>query len=675
MQERLRRSRLRVAVLGSVKSGKSTLVNALLGRDVLRRGAGILTSMITRIQYGASPQATLRFKSLETVEQEFQNALTRLFAEQTGSESLQRQLRVATDRAWLSQALKRPFDENLDLPHFAEHRSLLQALVRGFEEAEPYLSDEPSLLNLADTQLEAHQQWVEQDARAVFLEDVLLQLPEWRYSSTEIADCQGSDSPNPQHYAMVQEYAARSSVLIYVISSRVGVRQADVKLLRHLQQLGLAESVLFVINLDWNEHETEADAQRVVRQIEADLRQCGWSKPLTFTFSALRGLLDGKTEISEREKKLLSFWSDHALAATHEAEWQQFRDWLQETLERQQRTVLLRGEWRHWQRLQQQMLQFVWRLCRELAREDTSQESWTEAARRRRLLLRYHGRALRQAIQGGEAEWKRLIDRRVRSLFDKRDGIVWERLERFVEQLELSSPVGEEGLAVQGLLWMEETRQKLLQVITEEINVVLLPELGNLRTELTDSITQTTAPFFEALDEAEAHWRWGASAEDNDASPQPQWQFPDIAPISFTTTMAFRGPEQIRNWLAFGQSWIRSFFRSQRNFEEEYRKQSTIELQSRLRRALDFDVLNYQENLKYRYLWEGTRQLLREIEARWEESEAGCLNDLEAVLERVEKLSAQRQSLLPQLQEWCEVLESLSPPEAERSERVVASGG
>ncbi len=45
----------RLAMVGAVKSGKSTMINALVGQDLLRRGAGILTAMITRVQPGPEP--------------------------------------------------------------------------------------------------------------------------------------------------------------------------------------------------------------------------------------------------------------------------------------------------------------------------------------------------------------------------------------------------------------------------------------------------------------------------------------------------------------------------------------------------------------------------------------------------------------------------------------------
>ncbi len=56
IQAHLAEDVVRVAVVGTVKSGKSTLINALVGQDILKRGAGILTAMITRVQPGPEPR-------------------------------------------------------------------------------------------------------------------------------------------------------------------------------------------------------------------------------------------------------------------------------------------------------------------------------------------------------------------------------------------------------------------------------------------------------------------------------------------------------------------------------------------------------------------------------------------------------------------------------------------
>ncbi len=52
IRQQLVRERLRIAVVGPIKSGKSTFINSLLKADYLKRGAGVITSIITRIRPG-----------------------------------------------------------------------------------------------------------------------------------------------------------------------------------------------------------------------------------------------------------------------------------------------------------------------------------------------------------------------------------------------------------------------------------------------------------------------------------------------------------------------------------------------------------------------------------------------------------------------------------------------
>jgi GTP-binding protein EngB required for normal cell division len=59
--ERLDAARLRVLVVGEAKRGKSTLVNALLGRDVLPSGVTPLTAVATTVRYGDDERAEVRF--------------------------------------------------------------------------------------------------------------------------------------------------------------------------------------------------------------------------------------------------------------------------------------------------------------------------------------------------------------------------------------------------------------------------------------------------------------------------------------------------------------------------------------------------------------------------------------------------------------------------------------
>ena len=59
--DRLDAARLRVLVAGEAKRGKSTLINALLGRAVLPSGVTPLTSVTTTVRYGDDERAEVRY--------------------------------------------------------------------------------------------------------------------------------------------------------------------------------------------------------------------------------------------------------------------------------------------------------------------------------------------------------------------------------------------------------------------------------------------------------------------------------------------------------------------------------------------------------------------------------------------------------------------------------------
>jgi len=60
--DRLGAARLRVLVAGEAKRGKSTLINALLGRDVLPSGVTPLTAVATTVRYGDDVRAEVVFR-------------------------------------------------------------------------------------------------------------------------------------------------------------------------------------------------------------------------------------------------------------------------------------------------------------------------------------------------------------------------------------------------------------------------------------------------------------------------------------------------------------------------------------------------------------------------------------------------------------------------------------
>ena len=224
-----------------MKSGKSTFINAMQGRDLLKRGAGIITAFITRIRSEAEERGWVEIKSWQEINAEVNEALS-MAALPRGYERVEPiDLRREEDRSALHQ-----FVQELKEDSFVGHETfdpniiLINAYLSGYGELSAHVGDEPVILEFTSEELARHQDFVGQESQAVYLRDMELQLPiSWLGEMVEIGDCQGSDSPNPLHFAMLQEYLLSSHCILYLISSRVGIRQADLKLIEAIKILRL----------------------------------------------------------------------------------------------------------------------------------------------------------------------------------------------------------------------------------------------------------------------------------------------------------------------------------------------------------------------------------------------------------------------------------------------------
>src|SRR6266581_6007853 len=68
LADKLETEQFNLVVLGQFKRGKSTLINALLGADLLPTAVVPLTSIVTIIQPGPQPHAVVRFLDGRTLE-------------------------------------------------------------------------------------------------------------------------------------------------------------------------------------------------------------------------------------------------------------------------------------------------------------------------------------------------------------------------------------------------------------------------------------------------------------------------------------------------------------------------------------------------------------------------------------------------------------------------------
>src|SRR6202050_760851 len=63
LERKLASNQLHLAVLGQMKRGKSSFINALLGAEILPTGVLPVTAIITEIRYGPAPDASILYST------------------------------------------------------------------------------------------------------------------------------------------------------------------------------------------------------------------------------------------------------------------------------------------------------------------------------------------------------------------------------------------------------------------------------------------------------------------------------------------------------------------------------------------------------------------------------------------------------------------------------------
>jgi GTPase SAR1 family protein len=301
---------VRVAVVGAIKSGKSTFINAILQSDYLKRGAGVVTSIVTRIRSGPYLKAILYFKSWDEVNAEIEQALA-LFPEHEAQPKADGfDIRREEDRTKLKQRLQ-SLQSDLLISNGSRSVStlLLELYLQGYASVKSLVASESTVKAYEDDLFEAQKRFVGNDSLAVFLKDIQLEVNSaYIDSNIELADCQGSDSPNPLHLAMIQDYLLKTHLIVYVISSRTGLRQADIRFLSIIKQMGIIDNILFVINCDFSEHESVDDLEGLVERTRSDLSILK-PDPRIFVFSSLYNLFrSSPTFLSEKDAARFAGW-------------------------------------------------------------------------------------------------------------------------------------------------------------------------------------------------------------------------------------------------------------------------------------------------------------------------------------------------------------------------------
>jgi len=671
VQAHLTEDHLRAAVVGTVKSGKSTLVNALVGQDLLRRGAGILTAMITRVQPGPQPRALLRFKDWSDISEEIRRALALFPGGVKKARGAPFDLRQAEDRELLLQALAA--GERAELwsgGSLNQEWLLLKSYLEGYDQVKDVLQGSDAL-TLTGADLARHGDLVTREATAVYLKDVLLTLPApWLPRGLELGDCQGSDSPIPQHLAQVLAYLVKSDLVFYVISSRVGLRQGDFLFLTELKRMGFLPHAYFLLNLDLAEHRNLEEIQTLMERTRRELAPLAPEAPL-FAFSALEILLkrrrEGGETLEPREVGLLSVWeADPGATAFSQGEFRRFGETLAAGLEQLREQRLAGGAFSQVlmvaRGLREQVELALGLFGKDLAVFQNLEERLAE----RRQPLKTARRSLAQALAGSGEHLKATLKKRVGSFLDNKSGQGAALLD-FIQDYapnweELAPEGGEEALRPALYRLFQKFQKDLGRFAAGELTGRTLEFVRAQEEWLRQELLTAAAPLFLALQDALAQYYREIGALGLPAAPprlkvelppNPQDLEVPLFPLDLPET----------DWRWTGEAWLRSgagwLTRAWEAVKARLGREAVTDPRGQLLRSLEralgaikdrlleearLNLLDFGERLKFRYFFPLVDRLTASLEAHLDNLLQSLLADLEGVTEALRQAGADREA-------------------------------
>jgi hypothetical protein len=650
----------RLAVVGAVKSGKSTMINALLGQDLLRRGAGILTAMITRVQPGPESGAVLRFKGWDEINGEIRRALGLLPNPRLVDRAAPLDLKEAPDREILAQVLAEAKESDLWTGgSLDQNYLLLKSYLEGYDLLQGFMPA-TGVLSLTGPNLARHRALVTREATAVFLKDVLLTIPfPWLATGVELGDCQGSDSPFPQHLAQVLAYLIKSDAALYVVSSRVGLRQADFQFLAELKRMGLIPHIMALLNLDLGEHTSYAEVVKIRDRVTQELGS--WqADPRVYAFSALKLLLDRRQARGEsldpREAAVLKVWAtDPDSAAFSDAEAARFEHDLKAALGDLHNRHLAGGSLAQ-VRMVARGLREQLELTGDLLTRGLSaiKDLETRLAARRQPLQAAMA-TVSQTLEGAGNRLKKTLRSRVDSLLDRHAGQVGKDLDAFIQNFtpdwDQLAPASVTP-AFRPVLYQlfQEFAKVLAHHVTAEVNMALVEFIRAQEEWLRQELARLWEPLFLSLQEAlTLYYReiadlgLTAVAPTLEATAVARPQGLEVPLLNLEVVPDWRFAREV--WVAsgmgfLGRTWEALKRRLKLGSETEPRKQLLRDLERALaalkdwlREEITAQLLNYREGLKFQYIFPLVDQWLKEQEAGLADTLGSLLGSLEGAAE------------------------------------------
>lgn len=621
---------IRVAIVGTIKSGKSTFLNSIFNGEYVKRGAGVITSIVTRVRNAERLRAKLFFKSWQEINTEIEQALVLFPSANWLPEDGRFDIRQKKGREKLQRALGELGTEQLITRSTRNlNNVLLTSYLKGYETVNSFLAPDNGIQLYEDDRFFDHKTFVGDESLAVYLKDVLLEInSDHVQSNIEIADCQGSDSSNPLHLTMIQDYLLLTHLIIYVVSSRTGLRQADIRFLSMIKKMGIMDNIVFVINCDFSEHDGIDDLQPLVGRIREEISMLK-PNPDVYCFSALYNLFSSlKDKLSDKDRLRYEYWqTDGDLTELSNSESAKFESVFYERLARKRYSLLLRNHIERLGVILSGVGDWIGINHDVLANDADSAREILKKIETHQQRLNQIQLSIKKTLSGAVPEIKKELQREVHQFLDPQSGPVSKDLRNFIRAYMPDADKYQTNLAdtdfSQSLyLLFQDFKQALDSHVTEVINPEVLRFVQDGEKRIEEYFAALIIPFESMIEEAYDEFigvlgRNSSIPDGKKASGNPGPKMdaiiqtsgvsppPLVAALHYSAKVRTEAIMRLGFYRTLGN--IKTLFKksSDHKGEEAFKalKDAARRIKRETEKSVVFNLKDYRENLKFRFFF------------------------------------------------------------------------
>jgi hypothetical protein len=480
-----------------------------------------------------------------------------------------------------------------------------------------------------DNKFAEHWDFVGDGSMAIYLRDIELEINSENIDSNiEIADCQGSDSPNPLHLAMIQDYLLLTHLIIYVVSSRTGLREADIKFLSIIKKMGIMDNMLFIINCDFSEHESINDLHALVEKVKEELSMIK-PDPEIYSISALFNLFKVKNEnLSQKDSLRLAQWKkEKELTAFSDHETERFESLFYNKLTRGSNFLLLKNHLERMSVILSGMTHWILVNQNIFARDADSANEVIETIKHNQMRMNKITSMMKNTLDGSIQKIKRELKADIDCYFDLRSGDLLGDLIEFIRSYTVPYQNYEENLKASGFsstlyLVFQEFKQALDTYMAETINPEVIRFVREKETRIKEYLDSVSSSFDIMVHDAivEYNKMMGNFGINKSRKNQERIGFPDIDSIKGIAGLALPPAVASMNYTArvkteavirlgfytvlkFFKKFLRKPIQSKNEQEVLALKDGVLRVKRETEKSVVFHFKDYQENIKFQYIY------------------------------------------------------------------------